>query len=417
MKAEIIAVGTELLLGQIVNTNAQFLSQELAKLGIGVYFQTVVGDNDGRIREAFRIASDRADLVVCTGGIGPTQDDLTKDVLASFLGRGLAMHEPSMEKIEAFFRARGIPMAESNRRQALLLEGGEPLLNETGMAVGVGLTQDGTHYIVLPGPPSEMKPMFLKQAAPWLLSVMAEEAPLRSKMLMFGGIGESLLEDKLIDLIDGQTDPTIATYAKEGEVAVRLTTRAATEAEAEARFADTEAEIRRRVGGHIYAEKEASLEAAVLALLAERGETFAVAESCSGGRLSDLITSQPGCSAVFRGGVISYTNEVKMGLLGVEAELLEGEGAPGAVSAETAERMAVGALQATGADRALSITGVAGPDPSEGKPVGLYFVGYADKFGHSEAKQMHAYGNRDTIKLRTSKSALYLLWTKLKGQS
>lgn len=414
MKAEIIAVGTELLLGQIVNTNAQFLSQELALMGIDVYFQTVVGDNEGRLMEAFKLASSRADLIVCTGGIGPTQDDLTKDVLAKYLNRNIVMHEPSLAKITAFFETRGTHMVESNKRQALLLEGSDPLFNETGMAVGIGLSQADNHYIVLPGPPSEMRPMFKNYAKPWLLGVMQENTPLRSKMLMFGGIGESTLEDRLIDLIQAQTDPTIAPYAKEGEVAIRLTTRAATEEEANLRFEKVETEIRARIGEHLYAEKEASLESAILELLTARGATFAAAESCSGGRLSDLVTALPGSSAVFKGGLVCYTNEVKHRLLGVPMEVLEGADAPGAVSAETAELLARGTLQATGADYAVSITGVAGPASSEGKPVGLVYVGYADIHGNTHVQKTHAYGNRDTIKLRSAKSALYLLWKMLK---
>jgi len=413
MKAEIIAVGTELLLGQIVNSNAQFLSQELAKLGIGVYFQTVVGDNEGRIREAFELASSRADLIVCTGGIGPTQDDITKDVLAAYLGRTITMHEPSLEKIVSFFQSRGVYMAESNKRQATLIDGCNPLHNETGLAIGLGISQAEKHYIVLPGPPGEMKPMFMNYAKPWLRSVMNEEKPLRSRMLMFGGIGESLLEDKLIDLINAQTDPAIATYAKEGEVAVRLTTRAATEEEAGHIFRDVEAEIRNRVGEHVFADKEASLEMAVMERLAARGETFAAAESCTGGKLSDLVTALPGSSEVFNGSIISYTNVVKHNLLGVPMELLEGDGAPGAVSAITAERMALGAIAALGADHAVSITGVAGPTTSEGKPVGLYYVAYANKSGRTVVKEAKTYGNRDTIKLRATKTALYLLWTML----
>lgn len=413
MKAEIIAVGTELLLGQIVNTNAQFLSQELAALGIDVYFQTVVGDNEGRMAEALRLASERADLVVCTGGIGPTQDDITKDVLAAYLGRELVMDEPSLNKIVAFFKERGTSMFESNKRQALILEGGTPFPNTTGMAVGVGVSQAGKHYIVLPGPPSEMRPMFKQAATDWLRSVMQETVPLHSRMLMFGGIGESMLEDRLLDLIQAQTDPTIAPYAKEGEVAIRLTTRAATEEEANEKFAEVEAEIRQRVGSHLFADRSMTLEAAVLEKLAARGETFAAAESCSGGRLSDLVTAVPGSSSAFKGSVICYTNEVKHRLLGVPMELLEGPDAPGAVSEETAERLARGVLAATGSDYAISITGVAGPSSTEGKPVGLVYIGYADKRGNVAVQKTHPYGVRETIKLRSAKSALYLLWKML----
>ncbi|HEY0827011.1 MAG TPA: molybdopterin-binding protein, partial [Bacilli bacterium] len=209
MKAEIIAVGTELLLGQIVNTNAQYLSQGCAALGIDVYYQTVVGDNELRLKQALSIARDRANLIICTGGLGPTQDDITKDVLSAFLGCPLEMHGPSMEKISDLFESRGLPMVDSNARQALILAGCDPLFNDTGLAVGVGLTREGVHYILLPGPPKEMKPMFDHHAKPWLLSLMKEEQPLYSVMMKFAGIGESSLEHALIDLIKSQEDPTI----------------------------------------------------------------------------------------------------------------------------------------------------------------------------------------------------------------
>ena len=225
MKAEIIAVGTELLLGQIVNTNARYLSQGLAGLGIDVYFQTVVGDNAGRLREAIRIARSRADLLLFTGGLGPTMDDLTKDVLAEELGRQLELHEPTMAKIEEIFRERGAHMVESNRRQASWIAGSVPLANETGLAVGNALQQDGTRYILLPGPPMEMKPMFEGPATAWLLQESGRGDRLYSRILRFAGIGESLLENKLIDLIQEQSDPTIAPYAKEGEVAIRLSSK------------------------------------------------------------------------------------------------------------------------------------------------------------------------------------------------
>lgn len=410
MNAEIIAVGTELLMGQIANTNGQFLSQELANLGINVYFQTVVGDNPGRIRESLELARSRAQLVICTGGLGPTQDDITKDVLAAYLGRGLTMHEPSLTKMTDFFAARGVVMVESNKRQAVLLEGSDPLLNDTGLAVGVALTQDGTHYILLPGPPKEMKPMFLNYGVPWLRGVMTDEAPLVSKMLKFAGIGESGLEHQLLDLIQAQSDPTIAPYAKEGEVAIRLTTRAANLEEGLKKIAPVEAEIRRRVGQFVYADRDVTLETAVLEALHAAGKTLSVAESCSGGLLSDLLTAVPGASRSFLGGVICYTNAVKHGLAGVPMGVLEGPGAPGAVSEQTAMLLAEGIRSRTNADFALSITGVAGPDPSEGKPVGLVYVGVAERGKEAFSHRLQLNGNRETIKLRASKSALYQLW-------
>ncbi|NOU68528.1 competence/damage-inducible protein A [Paenibacillus sp. LMG 31461] len=414
MKAEIIAVGTELLLGQIVNTNAQFISRECAALGIDMYFQTVVGDNEQRLLDSLRLAASRADVVICTGGLGPTQDDLTKDVLATLTGRNLVLHEPSMEAISEMFASRGIHMVESNRRQALMLEGSDPLHNETGLAVGNALTFEGTHFVLLPGPPKEMKPMFTKYAMPWLQLRMTNEVPLYSKMLKFAGIGESNLEHQLLDLIQTQTDPTIAPYAKEAEVTIRLTTRAYEAAEGELKLQATEAEIKKRLGEYLYADQDVPIETVVLQLLAARKKTLTVAESCTGGLISDLITTVPGSSESFLGGIIVYSNALKHKLLGVPMDILEGEGAPGAVSSETAVILAEQLLVKTGSDFGISVTGVAGPSPSEGKPVGLVYVGLAQKDAKTEVFTLQLSGNRESIKLRAAKRALYQLWKQLK---
>jgi nicotinamide-nucleotide amidase len=413
MKAEIIAIGTELLLGQIVNTNAQFLSQECAALGIDMFYQTVVGDNEGRLRSSFELAASRADIVICTGGLGPTQDDLTKDVLAAYAGRKLIIHEPSMNKISEFFRTRGIPMVESNARQALLLEGSDPLQNDNGMAVGAAFTYEGTHFIVLPGPPKEMKPMFQNYAALWLRSVMTDEVPLYSKMLKFAGIGESNLEHELIDLIDAQTDPTIAPYAKDGEVTIRLTTKAHSSEEGEQKLSETEKEIRKRVGQYLYATEDVSIEHVIINLLCQRKLTLAAAESCSGGLLSNMLTAIPGSSEAFKGGVVCYSNILKHKLLDVPMDALEGDQAPGAVSAETARLLAENLRRIAGTDYAVSITGVAGPSPSEGKPVGLVYLGIAGDGFDTIIRELQLSGNRDTVKWRASKSALYHLWKQL----
>ncbi len=414
MKAEIIAVGTELLLGQIVNTNAQYLSQGCAELGIDVYYQTVVGDNELRLKQALSIARDRADLIICTGGLGPTQDDITKDVLSAFLGYPLEMHEPSMEKITNLFESRGLPMVESNARQALVLSGCDPLFNDTGLAVGVGLTHEGVHYILLPGPPKEMKPMFDHRAKPWLLSMMKEEQPLFSIMMKFAGIGESSLEHTLIDLIKSQEDPTIAPYAKEGEVTIRLSTKASTYEEAASKMEATRVEIHQRLGSFIYAEEDVTLESVIVRMMNDRKLTLSAAESCTGGHFGDMITSIPGSSGMFTGGFICYSNELKHKLLHIPMNVLEGDDAPGAVSPETAELMAANVLQQTGSDLAIGITGVAGPSSSERKPVGLVYIAIAEK-GHSVVVEQHQIsGNREMIKHKAAKSALLHLWNRLK---
>ncbi|GAA3406506.1 competence/damage-inducible protein A [Paenibacillus hodogayensis] len=416
MKAEIIAVGTELLLGQIVNTNAQYIAQGCAGIGLNVYYQTVVGDNRERIRQAFTLAAERADVVIVTGGLGPTQDDLTKDALSELLGLPISIHGPSMEKIEAVFRDRGLEMVKSNERQANVLEGSDPLPNDNGLAVGIGLTKDGTHYVLLPGPPKEMKPMFDKQAIPWIRAAMGEDAsPLYSKMLKFAGIGESSLEHRLIDLIEVQEDPTIAPYAKEGEVSIRLTTRATSEEEAERKLAATEREIRARVGEYVYADRDVPIEHELVAILTASGKTLALAESCTGGMVSEMVTAVQGSSAAYRGGIVCYTNEAKRELLGVPAELLEGEDAPGAISAQTAVLLAEQALERLGADYALSVTGVAGPGESEGKPVGLVYVGIAVRGKSAQSAKLQLSGNRESVRLKAAKQAFYLLWQQLKA--
>lgn len=413
MKAEIIAVGTELLLGQITNTNAQFLSQELANLGIDVYFQTVVGDNEMRLKEAFNAAQKRADLVICTGGLGPTQDDLTKDVLASLTDSKLLIHQPSMDKIQHLFDQRGMHMVDSNKRQALIIENSHPFFNEVGLAVGIAMKYGDSLFVLLPGPPREMKVMFNQYTKPWLQS-LTKAIPLHSKTLKFVGIGESTLEHKLEDLIRGQQDPTIAPYAKEGEVSIRLTTRASSAEEAENKMRATETEIRNRLGKYLFADEDVSLEHAVVRLMAAKNLTLSSAESCTGGMLSDLITSIPGSSDVFQGGIICYSNELKHRLLQVPNEILEGPDAPGAISSETAQLLAEHLLEQTNTDFSLAITGVAGPSSLEDKPVGLVYIGIAQKGQETHVKKVELSGNREIIKLRASKYALHLLWLKLK---
>jgi nicotinamide-nucleotide amidase len=410
MRAEIIAVGTELLLGQIVNTNAQFLSRACADLGVSVYFQTVVGDNLSRLTEALEIAKNRADLIICTGGLGPTQDDLTKDVLASFLGQQLVIHQPSMDQIERVFTSRGIHMVESNKRQALMLERSDPLANDTGMAVGVALTQGQTHYVLLPGPPKEMKPMFERYAAPWVSSKMSGVQPLFSRMLKFAGIGESSLEHELLDLIKTQTDPTLAPYAKDGEVTIRLTTRAASQIVADEKLEPLEIEIRKRLGQHIYAAIDVPLEWEIVRVMKERNLLLAAAESCTGGMFSDMITAVPGSSVMYRGGIVCYSNRLKHKLLDVPMNILEGAEAPGAVSAETAKILAENMLLQAEADYAVAITGVAGPDESEGKPVGLVYIATACKQGQTVLERLQLSGNRETVRLRATKAASYQVW-------
>ncbi|MEJ8302605.1 competence/damage-inducible protein A [Saccharibacillus sacchari] len=414
MKAEIIAVGTELLLGQIVNTNAQYLSQELAAIGIDVYFQTVVGDNKERLKEAIRQAQGRADVLVFSGGIGPTQDDLTKDAIAEVLGRELRTDRPAMDKLTEFFADRGVPMTENNERQALVIDGCTPLPNATGLAVGVAISENSHHYIVLPGPPSELKPMFAEQAKPWLLhQVLTGEMPIYSRILKFAGIGESALEDKLLDLIDAQTDPTIAPYAKEGEVAIRLSTKAENIEEANGRLTALEVQIQSRLSEHMYASEDVPIEETIVKMMADMGLSVSAAESCTGGMVMQSLTTIPGSAAMLRGGIVCYSNEMKEKLLNVPHDYLEGADAPGAVSHEVAEVLAEQVRMIADSDFGLSVTGVAGPGYSERKPAGLVYIGIAEKGGKTEVFELRIKGNRETIRKRSTKTLLYRLWRRL----
>ena len=376
--AEIVAVGTELLLGSIANTNAQYLSQELNALGIGVCYHTVVGDNPERLRKVLAIARQRADIVITTGGLGPTYDDLTKTVVAESFGRKLVYHPEIEAVIRRFFEtSMHVPMTENNLQQAWLPENCTVLPNAAGTAPGCAFEESGIHVLMLPGPPHELECVFQREAKKYLQALSHEV--IRFHDIRSFGLGESAVEDLLRAQMERMVNPSLATYAKPSEVRLRATARAETEAEAEAMLAPVVAEVRAVLGDYVYGVDVENLPAACLALLKERGQTFATAESCTGGLLSQEITALPGSSAVYRGGVVSYWTAVKAAVLGVPQDILD---AHGAVSEPTARAMAEGARRLTGADFALSVTGVAGPDPDErNNPVGRVFVGLATPTG------------------------------------
>ncbi|CAM3407418.1 competence/damage-inducible protein A [Brevibacillus invocatus] len=397
-------MGTELLLGQIANTNAQYLSQKLAEVGIGVYFHTVVGDNTQRLLQTIRLAASRSDLVVFTGGLGPTQDDLTKETVAEHIGVGLEINSPAMAHIEAFFEQRKMVMTENNRKQALVIEGSHVFTNDYGMAPGMGIAHEGTTFILLPGPPSELYPMVESYVMPYLIQLLPDKQVFHSHVLRFYGIGESALEAQLLDLIDSQDNPTIAPYAKEFEVTLRVTARAATVDEAEALIAPVEQEIHDRLGQYIYAIGESSLHEVFVSELKRRGETVACAESCTGGSVASLITMVPGSSAVYNGGIVCYTNEVKHRFLDVPESVLQTDGA---VSETTARILAESIREKLGSTYGISVTGVAGPDPSEGKPVGLVYIGIAAEGMPTVVKELRLAGKRHAIVKRAAKYALF----------
>ena len=372
-KAEILAVGTEILLGDIVNSDAAEVSRALASLGIDVCWHSAVGDNPARLREAVEIAGSRADILITTGGLGPTYDDLTKETLAAAFGLPLVFHPAEAEKIRTFFASIGREMTENNLRQAWLPEGCTPFFNHNGTAPGCGFTARGMRVAMLPGPPRELKKMIETGLIPWLRQF--GEGVLLSHDIRVFGLGESAVEAMLHDRMESLVNPTLAPYVGTGEVRLRITAKAADEAEAEALAAPVIREVRDRLGDLVYAVDEPSLEAVCLRLLSERGLTFASAESCTGGLIAKRITDLPGASAVFLGGVVSYTNTVKQRMLGVPWEVLD---LYGAVSREAALAMAAGARERTGADLAVSVTGICGPGTDErNTPVGTGFVGFA----------------------------------------
>ena len=370
---EILSVGTELLLGNIVNSDAQALSRELSGLGLNVLYHSVVGDNPGRLRNAVALARTRADVLITTGGLGPTCDDLTKQILAECFGKRLVYHPECAESIRCFFQRMGKTMTENNLQQAYLPDGCTVLDNDWGTAPGCAFEADGVHVIMLPGPPSECLPMFRERAVPYLAQL--GEGVIRSRTLRVFGMGESEVEALLRDRMNALANPTLAPYAKEGEVELRITAKAATRSEADALIAPVEEEVRGVLGDLVYGADVSGLEQVVLDALKARGLTLGTAESCTGGLIAKRITDLPGASAVFRGGVVSYANEVKAAVLGVPRELLDEKGA---VCAEVAKAMAEGARKALGCDLALSVTGVAGPDSDErGSPVGLVYTALA----------------------------------------
>ena len=376
-KAEILCVGTELLLGDIVNTNASELSAALRGLGIGVYWQSVVGDNPARLRQAVETARDRANLIITTGGLGPTYDDLTKDVVCEVFGVPLKLHEEEAEKIRAFFAQKNREMPENNLRQAMLPEGCTVFSNFNGTAPGFAFVADGATVIQLPGPPREMRLMLETGVIPYLRG--STDEILVSKDIRIFGLGESSVEARLHDYMESLVNPTLAPYAGTAEVRLRATAMAPDEASAEAMLEPVIQKVREELGDLIYAVDEPKLESVCLRLLKEKGLTFAAAESCTGGLIAKRFTDQSGASAAFMGGVVCYTNYVKHHVLGVPQETLDEFGA---VSAQTAAAMAEGARRVCGSDIAVSVTGCAGPNSDErGTPVGTGFVGFASPEG------------------------------------
>lgn len=412
MNAEIIAVGTELLLGQIVNTNAQFLAQELASLGMGVYYHTVVGDNLQRLVQTFQQAWERSQIVILTGGLGPTTDDITREGVALALDRPLSFHEDVWQEITSQMWRTNRPIPENNRRQAMVIQGSTVLPNPRGTAPGLAIAEDCRLAVLLPGPPREMQPMFIDYVRPMLLE-RSGHGVILSRNLRVIGIGESALEEQIADLIEAQSNPTIALYASVGELQIRITAKAEDETAARDLIAPIETAIRQRIGSAIYGVDAETLPGVLGQLLRERGYQLALAESCTGGLLGSMITDVPGSSAYFGTGYITYSNVAKQSMLGVPMRLIAEHGA---VSAACAQAMAAGARNVSGADVGIAITGIAGPDGGTAeKPVGTVYIAVIAPEGEL-VEELALRGERAAIRARSAKTAINLARLLLLGE-
>ena len=398
MNAEIISVGTELLLGETINTDAADVARLLSEFGINVFWQTVVGDNPGRLEQIVRRAKERSDMIITTGGLGPTCDDLTKETVAAAFGKKLVLNKEEEARLRGLYKERNTYMTENHLQQVMLPEGCTVLVNDWGTAPGCAFEADGCLVIMLPGPPLECGPMLEHRVRP-LLEARSDSLILSHNVRIFG-IGEGTMEYQLRDLMNEMTDPTLAPYAKEGECLVRITAKAGTKAEAEAMIAPWIQRVRDELGVFAYGVDSDNIQSYAMNRLIESGKTISVAESCTGGLVGDLMTNTPGASGVFLGGVIVYTDEMKRKLLGVDAECLREHGA---VSHETAVQMAEKCRARLGTDLALSVTGLAGPGDDGVHTVGTVFVAlaapegtyvrrlYKDKWGRERIK--HAAAN------------------------
>ena len=404
MNAEIICVGTELLLGNIVNTNAAFISERISRLGISCFNQCVVGDNMDRCLAQLKESSSRSDIIILSGGLGPTEDDMTKEAVAKFNKLPLVEDKKSRKAIEEYFAKRNTLPTENNWKQALLPKGAKAVPNANGTAPGIILETKNCTYILLPGPPFELEPMFEKQIMPYLASL--QSGVLYSKTVKIVGVGESRAETMIMDMIDAQTNPTIATYAKTGEVHIRVTSYASDKKEAAKLVKPVEKELKKRFGSSIYTtDEKVTLERAVMDLLISGSMTLSTVESCTGGLISSRIVSESGASEILKCGFVTYSNESKQKLVGVKKSTLDKYGA---VSEQTASEMAKGGAKASGSDVCISVTGIAGPDGgTKAKPVGLVYIGCCVK-GKVTVKEFRFSGNRNKIRNLSATNALIL---------
>jgi nicotinamide-nucleotide amidase len=404
MRCEIIAVGTELLLGNIVNSNARYLSEKLAELGIDVFYHITVGDNMSRLKEVIQTALQRSDIIITTGGLGPTDDDITKEGVAEALGVKLVAHQESIDKIEGYFRIGNRPMPECNKKQGYIPEGSRVLVNDNGTAPGILADKNGKSIILLPGPPKEMIPMFEKSVYTYLKE--KSNYLIKSKTLRVVGVGESAIQEMLQHIFDTQSNPTVAPYAKDGEVHLRITAKCSVEMEADKLLKKMENQVTDILGENIYGFDEESLEYIVYKYLKNKKMTVSFAESCTGGMISSRLTNVSGVSEVFMNSIVTYSNESKMKFLNVKEETLTKHGA---VSAQTAQEMALGIRTVSNTDIGISVTGIAGPEGgTDEKPVGLFYIGLAigDKI---EAHRFCFPASREKVRWNAATRALDIL--------
>ncbi len=396
MNAELISVGTEILLGEILNTDAQFLSAELSKIGIDVYHQSVVGDNAKRLMESLELASKRADIIIASGGLGPTPDDITKEVIAEFMDESLKLHEVSLKRIEDYFKKVNRPMAESNKKQAMMPENSIILQNNCGTAPGCIIEKNGKIVIMLPGPPVELKRMFTESVLPYLEEKTEEK--LYTKTFHIFGIGESSVAEIFSDLMEKGTNPSVAPYAKTGEVHLRLAVKAKTSDEAKKIIDETSRYIYSEIGEYIYSEDGKNLNEVAGELLIRNKKTISFAESCTGGMAVKMLTDLSGISEVLNESYITYANETKERILGVKHETIEENGV---VSFDVAREMAEGVRRISSSDIGVGITGIAGPSGgTDKKPVGLVYVAISTEDG-TEVKELRLTGSRERIRYTT----------------
>ncbi|WP_047984814.1 competence/damage-inducible protein A [Ornithinibacillus californiensis] len=409
--AEIIAVGTELLLGQIANTNAKWISEQLALHGINVYYHGVVGDNLTRVKDMFDNAGERSDVVIITGGLGPTDDDLTREAFQLLSGLNMEEHKLSMDNIEAFFAKHKSTMTPNNRKQARVFEGAHIITNKVGMAPGMILHYNDTTWVFLPGVPREMKPMVVEEVLPFLSREQYQNTIIKSYVLRFIGIGESKLEHELKELIDQQNNPTIAPLAQNDGVVIRLTAKAATEGDVIQLLEQTKAQVLAKVGDYYFGMNDETLESSLLKRLLEKNHQITSAESLTGGKFIEKIISSPGASRVCKGSVVCYDQSVKRNVLNIPDELLINHGT---VSEECALAMSKNVAELLNSSIGISFTGIAGPDPVEGKPVGTVYISIYMKDGKHFVEKYEFMGNRDGIRHRAVIKGFEILLNLLK---